>query len=222
MSQDPRERARWTLILSTLGLSLVGDSIAAMFGLGWMFASGLASLLIATFVVYAVAARDGAMARLMLFGLLVGFGELPADAFGVTTTQTLVYWPGGPFIWDTPLYMPPSWMLVIAQIGYIGAWLVPRIGAGKAALAMAVFGGVNIPAYEFLAKHAQFWEYHNTPLLFDATPPYVILAEAMLSLTLPLFAFWVMSSRPGRIVLLAAVQSAWIYVAGRIAYGLVG
>lgn len=222
MVNDPLDRARWRLIGSTLALSLIGDTIAAVFGLGWIAATSLMLLIAVALVAHVIAARDRAMARLLLFGLLVGIGELPADAFGVTTTQTLVYWPGGPFIWDSPLYMPPSWMIVVAQIGFIGAWLVPRIGAGRAAAAMAIFGGVNIPAYEYMAKYAHFWYYHNTPLLFGTTPHYVIVAEAMLSLTLPIFAFWAMSSGTGRIVLLAALQSAWIYVAGRIAYALVG
>lgn len=216
------DRRRWTLTLVTLGLSLVGDSVAAIFGLGWTAASLLGGVLLAIYALYTLVTRDPVIARLMLFGLVVGFGELPADAFGVTTTRTLVYWPGGPFIWDTPLYMPFSWLTVIAQLGFMGAWLVPRWGARRAAIAMAIFGGINIPIYEFLAKFAHFWYYQNTPLLFGVTPYYVILAEALLSMSLPLLAYKAISARPGQVVVLGLVQSLWIYVAGRIAYALLG
>lgn len=222
MYTNTADRRRWILTLATLGLSLVGDSISAIFGLGWTAASLLGGLLLAIYVLYTLVTRDPVIARLMLFGLVVGFGELPADAFGVTTTRTLVYWPGGPFIWDTPLYMPLSWLTVIAQLGFIGAWLVPRWGARRAAIAMAIFGGINIPIYEFLAKFAHFWYYQNTPLLFGVTPYYVILAEALLSMSLPLLAFMAISAKPGQVVVLGLVQSLWIYIAGRIAYALVG
>jgi hypothetical protein len=218
----PADRQRWILTLATLGLSLVGDSISALFGLGWTAASLLAAALLTVYSLYLLVTRDPVIGRLMLFGLVVGFGELPADAFGVTTTRTLVYWPGGPFIWDTPLYMPLSWLSVIAQLGFIGAYLVPRWGARNAAIAMAIFGGINIPIYEFLAKFAHFWYYQNTPLLLGVTPYYVILAEALLSMSLPLLCYQVISARPGKIVLLGLVQSLWIYIAGRIAYALLG
>ncbi len=216
------DRQRWILTLATLGLSLVGDSISALFGLGWTAASLLSAALLTVYTLYLLVTRDPVIGRLMLFGLVVGFGELPADAFGVTTTQTLVYWPGGPFIWDTPLYMPLSWLTVVAQLGFIAAWLVPRWGARNAMIAMAIFGGINIPVYEFLAKFAHFWYYHNTPLLFGVTPYYVILAEALLSMSLPLLCYRVISARPGEVVLLGLLQSLWIYVAGRIAYALLG
>ncbi len=216
------DRKRWILTLATLGLSLVGDSISAIFGLGPAAAWLLGGLLLAIYGLYTLVTRDLVIARLMLFGLIVGFGELPADAFGVTTTRTLVYWPGGPFIWDTPLYMPLSWVTVVAQLGFIGAFLVPRWGARRAAIAMAIFGGINIPIYEFLAKFAHFWYYQNTPLLFGVTPYYVILAEALLSMSLPLLAYKAISAQSGQVVVLGLVQSLWIYIAGRIAYALVG
>lgn len=216
------DRQRWTLTLVTLGVSLVGDSVAAIFGLGWTAASLLTAVLLAIYGLYLLVTRDPVIGRLLLFGMVVGFGELPADAFGVTTTSTLVYWPGGPFIWDTPLYMPLSWSTVIAQLGFIGAFLVPRWGARNAAIAMAIFGGINIPVYEFLAKFAHFWYYQNTPMLFGVTPYYVILAEALLSMSLPLLAYRAITARPGQVVALGLVQALWIYVAGRIAYALVG
>lgn len=216
------DRQRWTLTLATLGLSMVGDSISAIFGLGWSAAALLAGVLLVIYGLYVLVTRDPVIARLMLFGLVVGFGELPADAFGVTTTQTLVYWPGGPFIWDTPLYMPFSWLTVLAQLGFIAAFLMPRLGARRSMIAMAIFGGINIPIYEFLAKFAHFWYYHNTPLLFGVTPYYVILAEALLAMSLPLLAYAAITARPGKIVVLGLLQSLWIYVAGRIAFALVG
>ncbi len=216
------DRQRWTLTLATLGLSLVGDSISALFGLGWWAAALMTVILLTVYGLYVLVTRDAVIARLLLFGLVVGFGELPADAFGVTTTNTLVYWPGGPFIWDSPLYMPFSWITVVAQIGFIGAFFLPRWGTRRTMIAMAIFGGINIPIYEFLAKFAHFWYYQNTPLLLGVTPYYVILAEALLAMTLPLLAYRAMSARAGQVVVLGLLQALWIYIAGRIAYALVG
>jgi hypothetical protein len=129
---------------------------------------------------------------------------------------------GGVTLWDTPLYMPLSWLTVIAQLGFIGSRLVPRYGALRATLGLAIFGGINIPLYEFIGRFARYWYHQNTPLLLGVTPHYVILAEALLSLTLPLFACWVISAKLGKIVALGLAQALWIYVAGRIAYALVG
>ena len=59
-------------------------------------------------------------------------------------------------------------------------------------------------------------------MLFGVTPYYVILAEALLAMTLPLLAYRAITARPGPVVALGLVQALWIYVAGRIAYALLG
>jgi hypothetical protein len=64
--------------------------------------------------------RDALLGRFLLFGLVVGFTELSADAWLVDYTRTLDYSiGGGPLIWRSPLWMPLAWEVVAVQFGYI-------------------------------------------------------------------------------------------------------
>ncbi len=208
----------WTLVLS-----LVVDGIAAWFSLGWTAAAASTALLWAILVAYLLRTGDPIIGRLLFFGLLVGFGELPADHFGVVTTQTLVYPPGPPLIWDSPFYMPFAWAIIFVQLGYVAWYAGRRYNLAAVCVALAVIGGINIPVYEFLAKFADFWFYQNTPMLFGVTPYYVILAESLLTLALPLVVLPLSErTRAGLLIALAAVESLWIFVAGWIAFALVG
>lgn len=223
MSISIVDRARFRLVLTTLGLSFVGNAIAALYSLGWPAAAAMTIALLGIIGRHVLRHRDPILGRLLVFGLLVGFGELPADHFGVVTTATLVYPTGQPMIGVSPLYMPFAWGIVFVQLGFLAWWLARRWGAGRTAVVLAIVGGVNIPIYEYLAKYADFWYYRNTPMLFGATPYYVILAETLLSLALPLLVASISARTSARtLVALAALEAAWIYVAGRISYGLVG
>ena len=57
---------------------------------------------------------------------------------------------------------------------------MPRYGALRATLRLAIFGGIAIPLYELIGRFARYWCYQNTPLLLGVTPHYVILAEALM------------------------------------------
>jgi len=70
---------------------------------------------------FALVRQDALLGRFLLFGLLVGFTELSADAWLVDYTRTLDYSiGGGPMIWRSPLWMPLAWEVVAVQFGYIG------------------------------------------------------------------------------------------------------
>ena len=70
---------------------------------------------------FALVRQDALLGRFLLFGLLVGFTELSADAWLVDYTRTLDYSiGGGPIIWRSPLWMPLAWEVVAVQFGYIG------------------------------------------------------------------------------------------------------
>jgi len=223
MHISPDNRRRWRLVLWTLALSLVGNVLAALFALGWTAAAAYTAGLLTIFAVYLLRTGDPIIGRLLFFGLLVGFGELPADHFGVVTTETLVYPPGPPLIWSSPFYMPFAWPIIFVQLGFIAWWLDRRWGPRKTCIALTIFGGINIPIYEFFAKFADFWFYQNTPMLFGVTPYYVILAEALICVALPLLVLKISSrTRASTLTWLAAAQALWIYVAGSIAFALVG
>lgn len=205
-----------------MAYALIAQIVAAVFALGWIGTSVVTAALLGILIAHAWRERDALLAKILLFGLVVGFGELPADHFGVVVTETLVYTPGGPQVWATPLYMPFGWVVMMVQLGVLAWWLAPRLGTARTCFVLALLGGLNIPAHELLAKYADLWHYQNTPMILGAVPHYVILAEAMLGMVMPLLLLRV-STTPWRGVIgLGALQALAIYVAGRIAYALVG
>ncbi|MCA9714283.1 MAG: hypothetical protein KC468_06310, partial [Myxococcales bacterium] len=139
ISDDDRRRMRF--IVTTMIVALALNIVAAVLSLGPPAAFVLTIGLALVYLGYVVRTRDPLIARLMLFGIVVGFGELPADYFGVVTTATLVYPPGEPLICVSPAYMPLSWMLLMVQLGFVGVWLGRRTSLGVATVAMIILGG---------------------------------------------------------------------------------
>jgi hypothetical protein len=128
---------------------------------------------------------DVLFVRFLVFGLLVGFAELPADAWLVDYTRTLDYSiGGGPMIWRSPLWMPLAWEVVAVQFGYIGLRLWERFG--KAGLLMiGLLGAINIPFYEEMARRIHWWQYSGRRMI-SFTPWYIILGEFGIAIALAL------------------------------------
>ena len=131
--------------------------------------------------------RDALLGRFLLFGLLVGFTELPADAWLVDYTGTLDYSiGGGPMIWRSPLWMPSAWEVVAVQFGYVGLRLWERFG--KIGLLMiGTLGAINIPFYEEMARRIHWWQYKDCRMI-SFTPWYIILGEFGIALGFALLA----------------------------------
>nr|WP_156302314.1 hypothetical protein [Methylogaea oryzae] len=136
---------RLVFVLITMVLALVTDLVAWALHAGWV-AAALITFAVNGLILYRTyQTRDGLFARLYLFGLLVGFGELPTDHLAVSVQQTLVYAPGEPFIWDSPFYMPFSWALIMFQFGYLAYWMANRWGLGKATLLTGLLAPSTCP-----------------------------------------------------------------------------
>jgi hypothetical protein len=127
--------------------------------------------------------RDPVLTRWLTIGFVAGWLETATDAWLVAQTGTLLYPPGEPMVWESPLYMPLAWTIVLTQIGVVGGWLLQRMSLVRATLLCALLGGSSIPLYEHLAHNAGYWTYVNTPMLWNA-PLYVIVAEFLLALPL--------------------------------------
>jgi hypothetical protein len=127
-------------------------------------------------VAYALIRRDALLGRFVLFGVVVGVVELPADAWLVGHTRTLDYSiRGGPMIWQSPLWMPLAWEVVAVQFGYIGLRLWERFG--KVGLLMiGMLGAINIPFYEEMARRIYWWQYSGCRMI-SFTPWYIVLGE---------------------------------------------
>jgi Domain of unknown function (DUF6989) len=124
--------------------------------------------------------RDLLLARFVLFGLAVGFAELPADAWLVDYTRTLDYSiGGGQMIWRSPLWMPLAWEVVAVQFGYIGLRLWERFGwAGL--LMIGLLGAINIPFYEEMARRIHDLIYavvHHSRRIRDRARAYATCAN---------------------------------------------
>jgi|CXWL01.1.fsa_nt_gi hypothetical protein len=165
-----------------MGIALV----SAKYALGWKAAS--ASVVISSLMLgyFCLRHPEPLFARLLVFGLAIGFTELLNDTW-LIDKSILIYDPGGPFIIDTPLYMPFCWALIFVTNGTIAVWLFQKLNGGiKAALAMALLSGMYIPGFEALAAKAFWWHYENVSMFFGLAPNFVVLGEALLALPLPL------------------------------------
>ena len=176
-SSSTLERSRLTVVLITIGVNIVAVLLFSLMPFSdWR--TGLALNLIsnAVLMLHAMELHDRFMWRLMLFGLVVGFAELPADAWLVETTGTLDYSiGGGPMIWRSPIWMPLAWEIVAVQFGYIGTRLIEWRPVWGLLLA-GLLGAINIPFYEEMARQVKWWKYSNCPMLFH-TPYFIILGE---------------------------------------------
>jgi hypothetical protein len=219
---EPDNRARWILValMSTLGLGLAG--VAAWLHLGWTWAAVSTYLEVGLVCGYLLWTRDPLIRALLIFALVVGFGELPADAFSVLTKQTLVYPPGGPMLWASPLYMPFSWLAVMVQMGFIAHWLEQRLGTGRAMGIMGLLGLSYVPLFEYLAHSAGFWYYRDCRMLLGITPFYVILAEGLILAALPLLLRGLKERGWAQLAGLGLVESLVIYLGSRLAFVLAG
>jgi uncharacterized protein DUF6989 len=166
---------------------------------------------------FALVRRDALLGRFLLFGLLVGFTELSADAWLVDYTRTLDYSiGGGPMIWRSPLWMPLAWEVVAVQFGYIGLRLWERFG--KVGLLMiGLLGAINIPFYEEMARRIHWWQYSGCRMV-SFTPWYIILGEFAIALAFALLAR-TLRRRSWRAAVVAGVSGGFsIFVCYAVAF----
>ncbi len=224
MIEGDLENARLRTVLLTIALSVV--TVLLLRDRLWSdgrTAAALNAVSTSVFLWHITVYKDRAMARLLLFGLGLGVMELVADALCVQFTRTLDYAPArSPMLGLSPFWMPTAWMIVAAQIGYLGRRLVARLGTGWGMAATALLGAVNIPFYEEMAYHAHWWRYQNCRML-GHTPLYIIVAEMVIGLTLgPLAARAMRPDATWRVAALAGLVGGLSTIwGGLIGYGLI-
>ena len=224
IAETELEAARLRTVLATVALSV--GTVLALRDRTWSdgrTALVLNGVSIGLFVWHIVLYRDKALARLLLFGFGLGAAELAADALCVRFTGTLDYSVAhSPMLGLSPFWMPTAWMIVAAQIGYLGRRLIARFGLAGGMTLTALLGAINIPFYEEMAYHAHWWQYQNCRRI-GHTPLYIIVAEMVIGLTLgPLAiramhtnATWKIAAIAG---LVGGLSTIW---GGLIGYGLV-
>jgi len=142
------ERGRLWVVLATIVINIVAVSLL-MFApwSDWRTGAALNIVDNCLLVGFVLVRSDALLLRFLVFGLVIGFAELPADAWLVDYTRTLDYSiGGGPMIWRSPLWMPLAWEVVAVQFGYIGLRLWERFGK-TGLLMIGLLGAINIPFY---------------------------------------------------------------------------
>jgi hypothetical protein len=177
----------WIFIAIANGVSIAFALVSAVLHLGWKAATVSVAVELVMLGVYCLRHPEPFFARLFVFGLVAGLTELLNDTW-LIQRDILVYDPGGPYILETPLYMPLSWALIFVTNGTVALWLYRKLGGTKAALAMAVISGLYIPGFEAIAAKADWWYYRDVPMLLGLAPLFVVLGEALLALPLPVMA----------------------------------
>jgi hypothetical protein len=171
------ERARLIVVSATIAINILAVALLTLVpSSDWR--TGLAlnlfdNLLLLIFV---LVRRDVLLAKLMVFGLIVGLVELAADAWLVDYTRTLDYSVGGgPVLWRSPIWMPLAWEVVTVQFGCLGIFFMNRFGWLGLGI-NGLLGAVNIPYYEEMARRIHWWQYSRCRMI-SGTPYYIILGE---------------------------------------------
>lgn len=186
---------------------------------GWWSITILAITLMLSLVCYTVLRRDTFSAVLLAACIVAGFVETLADWYLISVDRSLVYVPGGPYIWQTPLYMPFGWAFALFSLGIIGHWIDTRWGLLKATVISALLGVIIIPVWEHCAKYGGWWYYRDTPMI-GSSPYYIILGECLVVASLPLALRYVSRWNSGLIV--GVIIGLWILPAYWIGIQLFG
>jgi hypothetical protein len=186
---DPAlERGRLWVVIATIAINVGAVSLLTFAPWSdWRTGAALNLVDNCLLVGFVLVRRDPLLARFLLFGVIVGFAELPADAWLVDYTRTLDYSiGGGPLIWRSPVWMPLAWEVVAVQFGYIGLRLWERFG-NAGLLMIGLLGAINIPFYEEMARRIHWWQYSACRMV-SFTPWYIILGEFGIALAFALLA----------------------------------
>jgi hypothetical protein len=213
VNEHSLETKRLWVVIATVVINVVAVSLLAM--APWSdWRTGLALNLVdnTLLIAFAIRHRDRFLFRLLLFGVITGLAELPADAWLVDYTRTLDYSiGGGPMLWRSPLWMPLAWEIVAVQFGYIGLRLMERFGTMIGLVGIGVIGAINIPFYEQMARTIHWWTYRDCRMI-SATPWYIILGEFGIALALAYLTRALRGGGAVRAVMLGLAAGAAIFL----------
>ena len=207
-------------LFASAGVLLAWSFVCSLIKAGPLSASLITYPLYIFYVWYAVHYKNPLIQRLVLIGTIAGFLELYTDHYLVNTINSLVYPSNELMLWSSPAYMPFAWSNVLVQLSFIGVLLTKRFGWVVASILLCIMGGMYIPVYEHLANDAGWWWYNNnTRMIFNA-PLYIILSEALISLSLPYLSLFAENKKLGSTLALGIVEGVWIFLSVFIGYTL--
>ena len=208
------------VILASSGVLIGWSLIASILQSGPVAASIITYGLYVFYWLYGLRYKNPLILRLVVFGTIAGILELVTDHYLVSTIDSLVYPGNEPMIWSSPLYMPFAWSNVLVQLSFVGVLLTRKKGLLIASVILCIAGGMYIPLYEHLAKDAGWWWYHqNVSMIFNA-PVYVIVCEALISLSLPAFIHYSEHHNFKKTVYLGIAEGVWILASAHMAFAI--
>src|SRR6201987_6365185 len=100
------ERERLLVVIATILINVIAVSLLTFAPWSdWRTGAALNFVDNCLLVGFVLVRRDMLLARFLLFGIVVGFTELAADAWLIDYTRTLDYSiGGGPMIWQSPVW----------------------------------------------------------------------------------------------------------------------
>jgi hypothetical protein len=161
--------------------------------------------------------------NLLVFGLVAGLTELAADWWLVSKTHTLQYAQWGPFLIDSPAYMPMSWAGILLSMGFLGWAVSQKYGTAIGVLVATAVSGIYVPAFEGLAHYAGWWTYRDCNR-WGVVPWYIIVGEALIGAALTPLVTGVVGLKDGPLswVLRGVLAGLWIWGAYFIALSITG
>jgi hypothetical protein len=212
-------RRDWVFLAVANVVSLLIALVSAKYQLGWKAASFAVIVEALMLGIFCYRHTEPFFVRALVFGLAAGWVELINDTW-LVRRDILVYDPGGPYVIDTPLYMPFTWALIFVTNCSVALWLNQKLGGLRAALAMAVISGLYIPGFEAIAAKADWWYYQNVPMVLGLAPVFVVVGEALLALPLPAFSAWFSRQKLWVALALGVVEGLVIFATTLIALHL--
>jgi hypothetical protein len=211
------------LVVASIVVTMGGIVLGALLAEPRLFGIDALIVIVALIVGWAVT-RSPRLAWLLVFGLVVGVGELWADWVHVEYFGSLVYTDYfGLRLLASPSYMPVGWWLTAVQFGYLALRLAGRWPRWRAVGLIALLGMSIPPWYEEFAAPARAWYYTTSGPMLSHTPVWIILTYGgcMFAIATMALQFY----RPqdwGRAVLAGFFAAAGIMFSGVFWFSLLG
>jgi uncharacterized protein with NAD-binding domain and iron-sulfur cluster len=209
-------------ILTSMIVTIGFAALDALYDWGPVTAFMLSIGMYSTLLIYAIRRQDRFLRKLLLFGILAGIVELSADNWLVNGIHSLIYPPGEPFLWASPAYMPFAWAVVLVQVGYLGYLISKKRTALTTFILTFIIGLLFIPAFEYMAKYADWWQYVSSAKMILETPYYIILGEGLICAVLPFIYTKAWKLKWWFSILAGILMGVWIFLSYFISYFIIG
>lgn len=209
---DARILGRLLIGVNAIGLAV--GLAGLVHPLGWTSAAFAVGVGFGAYLGYVVASGWPRWSgNIFVFALVAGLVELWADHWLVHGVRTLVYPPTGPFVADSPLYMPLAWAGMLASHLALARALLRRIPHSLAAIAIALSCGLHLPIYEWLAHASGWWHYRDARMLVGDVPMFIAVGELAIGVPLPAIAHRLANGSKREAAGLGVAMGLWIFAA---------